>query len=867
MLHLRKILLLLTIFLSFVLHSEEEHKQNDIEINLWPILSYKDTPDGGKNLSALLIFNSTLDEFGNQKEIYLFPLFYNIKKEEGNHFGSLIYFTGPEYKIIPPLLSATWVNTAGIKSTWITPMFHIETNKNNSITELHLFNYFYSPGSHIFAPLAWNIKTGNGKHHGLIPLYAKGPNYWTVPLGLSISYINDYHEKIIWITPLFHYKMDNKKNIISSHVLNGYFFNDYRGDHIGIFPLFFKGPDYIIIPPILTSIKKYDDNSISTWITPLFHLNKDTGNNLKSFHLLNIYGFKEKNKLHGGIVPLLFAGPDYWVVPPLLSWSSKTPDNNISTWLTPLFHLTKNKNNEFKSFHFINTYSFKGLDGRHNGFVPFWFSGPDYWVIPPALSAEWKTKKNSTHTWITPLFHQEKSIDDKLISFHYFNYYGYETDNGWKKGFAPLWYVGSNYLISPFLLSGTWENTKGDKNLWLTPLYHETTDKQGELLNRHFLNYYSFTKDEEIHRSLFPIFFNGPDYTLIPPLLSGIWKDNIGDQNLWITPFFHKTNDINNNLQSYHLLNFLAENKAEGWEYNLFPIYKQTPTSWSSPILLSGAWKENRRDHLWLTPLFHITKDENKVVESFHLGPYLNFENKKHILLPIAWYFGKDKPNDDVHYGILPLFIGGSDYFISPLGYGFGEKENFHFGLFPIFAKSPKSLIIPPLLTASWKTNLNEKKTWITPLFHKNEKYNGNITSMHILNYYYTPDFSTIFPVFYTWKTLSGDYSMLIPPFVGFFEGEKLNESILFHAQPITFQKAQDDFEFNLLWQLFHIKKDKNNTELTIGPLWHSNKPRDNKPMEYQILGGLFARDVNYILEQIRYRIMWFLTLTPWRSY
>ena len=108
---------------------------------------------------------------------------------------------------------------------------------------------------------------------------------------------------------------------------------------------------------------------------------------------------------------------------------------------------------------------------------------------------------------------------------------------------------------------------------------------------------------------------------------------------------------------------------------------------------------------------------------------------------------------------------------------------------------------------------------------------------------------------------------MLIPPFIGFFEGEKLSESIVFHAQPITFQKAQDDFEFNLLWQLFHIKKDENNTELTIGPLWHSNKPRDNKPMEYQVLGGIFAKDVNYVLEQFRYRIIWFLTLTPWTSY
>jgi hypothetical protein len=386
------------------------------------------------------------------------------------------------------------------------------------------------------------------------------------------------------------------------------------------------------------------------------------------------------------------------------------------------------------------------------------------------------------------------------------------------------------------------------------------------MINKHILNYFSFSKNDKVHRSLFPIFFNGPEYTVIPPLLSGKWTDKSGDNNLWITPLFHKTDDINSDLQSYHLLNFFAQNSEDGWEYDLFPIYRKTPTSWSSPILLSGGWTERNKEHLWLTPLFHLTTNEDKKFESFHIGPYLNYKNRNHILFPLAWYFGKEKPDDDVHYGVLPLFIGGSDYFVSPLGYGFGEKEDFHFGLFPIFAKSPKSLIIPPLLTASWENELKETKTWITPLFHKNTNYNGEISSLHVLNYFYTPDFSTLIPIFYSWSTNSGKYSMLLPPFIGYFKGNKLNESLLFHSQPITFQKAGDNFEFNLLWQLFHLKKDQEDTEVTIGPLWHSTKPSE-KPMQYQILGGLFAKDINYLLNQFRYRIFWFLSLTPWKSY
>lgn len=925
---------------SFFAFSDEKAKENDFDINLWPILSYKDNSEGGKDLSALFIFNRKTDGEGNQKELFLFPLFYNFKKENGSHFGSLLYFNGPDYRVIPPLLSASWTNFYGEKSTWITPLYHSKKNSEGKLESLHFLTYFYSPGRHIFAPLAWNIKTEYGRHHGFIPLYAKGPKYWTVPLGLSLSWENYKGERTTWITPLYHLTKDSDDKLKSFHLLNIYRFRDGKEYHNGFFPLWFKGRDYWLFTPLLSGSYTDIDSDRNTWITPLFHLSLDKKKKFKSFHFINTYAYKDEDGTHKGFFPLWLDGPDYWFLPPLLSYSNTDKDNNRTTWITPLFHLTLTPEKDVKSMHFLNYYNFKDdvSNKSHKGVVPLWFSGPGYNIIPPLLTASWTTRDKSKHLWITPFFHQKRSEDKDLLSFHYFNYYGYKTEKGWKKGFAPFFYIGPDYWVSPLLLSASWKDNKGYKNTWITPLYHKKVDRQGELVNSHLLNYYSFTdRGNKKHWSLFPLMFKGPDYWVSPPILSGGWENSIGDKTtwitplfhktenkegeinslhflnyykfksdykshsglvplyfkgdnylfippllsgsyknrnsesyLWITPLFHKSKDKEDNLTGFHFLNFIGDKEEKGWRYNLFPLFNKGPEDWYSPILLSGFWREGNKKNLWLTPLFHISKKETGVkneITSMHLGPYINFDKNKHFIFPIAWYWGKDHPNDSFHYGLLPLFVGGKDYFISPLGYGYGGADNFHFGLFPIFAKSPKSLIIPPLLTASWIDRKMNKRTWITPLFHKNSDSNGDITSLHLLNYFYTPKFSTFFPIQYSWKTEKGRYSMLFPPFIGSFKGEKLSESLLFNFQPILYQSAGDSYEFNFLWRLFHIKRDNGMTELTIGPFWNSDSPLDGRPMEFQVLGGLFARDVNYILEQYRYRALWIITLGTWRDF
>jgi hypothetical protein len=85
--------------------------------------------------------------------------------------------------------------------------------------------------------------------------------------------------------------------------------------------------------------------------------------------------------------------------------------------------------------------------------------------------------------------------------------------------------------------------------------------------------------------------------------------------------------------------------------------------------------------------------------------------------------------------------------------------------------------------------------------------------------------------------------------------------------KPILYQDAGEDYEFNPLWRLFHLRKEAGASRLMLGPLWWSEKPRPHVPKEYQILGGLFARDCDYDEKSYRHRILWFFPIGAEQSF
>src|SRR6185503_1696858 len=83
---------------------------------------------------------------------------------------------------------------------------------------------------------------------------------------------------------------------------------------------------------------------------PFFHVTTMPQGGVHSWHVLNFltgpnyhmflplyYSVDE----HLGILPpALLKGPDYFVAPPVLSGQWRHSDGDLSTWITPLFHLT-----------------------------------------------------------------------------------------------------------------------------------------------------------------------------------------------------------------------------------------------------------------------------------------------------------------------------------------------------------------------------------------------------------------------------------------------------------------------------------------------------------------------------------------------
>ena len=46
-----------------------------------------------------------------------------------------------------------------------------------------------------------------------------------------------------------------------------------------------------------------------------------------------------------------------------------------------------------------------------------------------------------------------------------------------------------------------------------------------------------------------------------------------------------------------------------------------------------------------------------------------------------------------------------------------------------------------------------------------------------------------------------------------------------------------------------------------VGPLWNWERPKPGVPAQFQVLGGLLARDSDYERELYRYRIFWLIPL------
>jgi hypothetical protein len=881
---------------------EESRSEFVVDVNLWPILESTTLPTGEHRTAFWPLFHvSTRPQGGVHSwhvlnfltgpNYHMFlPLYYSVDADLG--ILPPVFLSGADYWASLPLLSGSWRYADGDETTWVTPLFHVTRKANGDVRNLHAGFYFEGENSWSLPLLLTGSWTGldgsdtllitplfhrtldiRGEIESLHALfYFQGAGYWALPPLLTWQDRDDAGAGNLWVTPLFHWSTDQH--------------GAFRGAHLGPY---FQGTDYWFLLPLAGS-GTYDDGSSTTWITPLYHVARNKDGTVKNFHVgpyvegddwwtippLLLAGWHdaggnahmtmgwifcaESDKVglkSASLCPIfLWERDDSWCVFPLLSGQNTHSDHSQTTWITPLFHLETDAKGEVDAFHI----------------GPYW-EGRDYWTVPPLLSWHVNYSENVATTWLlAPIFHWT-SDKNGAESAHLFP--------------AAFW-KRDDYLWVPPLLSASWKAENGNQILWITPLFHETRNKDGDLLDVHVGPY-----------------LQGEDYWGIPPLLSGGWHHPGGGETTWLTPLFHVTTEAGGDIESLHVgpyfqgRNYWAIPPLLSWHRHyadgvdatwltpafhvttdpagdlksahLFPaVFYERDDYFVVPPALSGSWREKDGGHTtWVTPLFHVTEDKDGDLESLHVLP--------------AWFWKRDD-----YWVVPPLLSGGGAHadgaqttWITPIVHWTEDRtsdlESLH--VFPfVFWKRDDYWTAPLLLSGGVTRPDGSSRRWISPFYHDEYAADGSLRSRHMLNYFDGADYHHFVPVFWDWKganqvrhtmvlpplfvqteEANGDVTGSLPwPLISWRHGKELDTSLGMELRPFVYQTGGEQVEFNFLWRLFSVLREEDSTRVMVGPFWHSTRPNVPDAMtKFQILGGLFARDCNYETQRYRYRLLW----------
>ncbi|HAK95278.1 MAG TPA: hypothetical protein DCM87_09810 [Planctomycetes bacterium] len=856
-----------------------------------------------------------------------------------------LYQRTPKGWFVPPLVSGGWEEEDGGRSTWVTPFFHHRSDAEGT-RSFHVLNYLHGRDYDVLLPLAYAGGEEGRRRFGIIPLYFHGPGYRCLPLLMSGIRRPDEGGHRLWVTPLFHHS-EHADGATSWHFLNyfhaprfkflfplAYLGGEEGARYGGIIPLYFQGPKTACLPLLLSGSTPYGEKGRTTWVTPFFNYAHD-GEGTSWWHALSYfhgpdydvlfplaYRVGQPGERYAGIVPLYFQSPTTVCVPPLLSGSRRWGEKGRTTWVTPFFHYTHDGEgrawmhalnyfqgptyNSFAPFVFSfgepgekhlwalpfymhgPDYRFLlplvyavGEEGRkYRGVVPLYFESPRSIVVPPALFGRWDHEDGGRSTWVTPFFHRMTDGEGRSW-WHVLNYfqgpdykllpplaYEFGEEGERYRGIVPLYFESPGMGCAPFLLSGWWKKGDGGRTCWATPLFHYTDDGVNAP-SFHVLNYFQgpgyksffplvFVNDDG-GLAVAPLFAGGKNYLYLPPALSCWYRNAEGGRTLWVTPFFRHATDGEGRTW-FHALNYFQSPDSRC----LFPFFYHSDDGdlWLAPgyfggkdylclpPLLSG-WRrrDDGGDSLWVTPLFHRTRDG--------AGG--------------SWWH------------LLNYFQGPNHKLLFPFFYSVGSPEERHLGVIPLYFQTPTACSVPLALSASWRRKDGGRTTWVTPLFHQRTAADGALQSRHLLNWFETERFQTLFPAY--WR--AGDTRAFVPPlYVSYANedggrtrsvlwplsaartgGSALDRSWSTQLKPFVYQRAGDDYEFNFLWRLFHVRRMGARSQLAVSPLWWSESGGEGTPAGYQILGGLFARDCNYTRKTYRYRLLWVIPVSGDRTY
>ena len=535
--------------------------------------------------------------------------------------------------------------------------------------------------------------------------------------------------------------------------------------HRMLVPLWAGGPGYTVVPPLLSAGWTGSDGSRHRWATPLYHHTVGPDGRIQDQHALLwwrsggtqvLLPLAYRSASHAGIAPLWFAGPDWWVAPPALSFRwGRAGREGTRTWLTPLAGWTEDGSGRVDGFH-VGTYVHRrhsdvlwpvawarGRPGeRHYGVLPVWAHGPGYWMIPGALTGMgWDER--STSAWLTPLAHVS-TRRGSLSGAH----------------LGLWWWTPRSTGIFPIAWLG---GPPGERTGAVLPLYWAGRDTQVLLP----IAWRHRNRNDPADRSLgvLPVWVQGRDWWSIPALLTGR-SATAGSSSTWVTPLAHRTvtadgaghQHLGPWIQHWSPATATAPATAFrgllpiAWRTTagdaattaILPAWLQGPGWWVAPPAMTGRWDNaDGGTTTWVTPLAHRRSDRQGMT-SQHAG---------------LWWQGRTRLPPDADGA-----VNQDDWrWLVPLWYRHTAVRSgtaaVHSGLIPLAMRWPGGWAVPPALTVHARTASGGAVTWVTPLASWQTAPDGILEHLRIATWYQDRERTMLAPLWF-----QGPGGWAVPP-------------------------------------------------------------------------------------------------------
>src|SRR5205807_1425645 len=138
-----------------------------------------------------------------------------------------------DYWIVPLALSGSSTKDHGGTRTWITPLAHVDRDRDGRFENAHVLNYFHGSTYDVVFPVVWATGHAGNRHYAVVPAWFQGERWWCAPLALSGGATHRDGSSTLWVTPLAHLDRDPDGTIHDAHLLN-YF---HGKNHDVLFPL------------------------------------------------------------------------------------------------------------------------------------------------------------------------------------------------------------------------------------------------------------------------------------------------------------------------------------------------------------------------------------------------------------------------------------------------------------------------------------------------------------------------------------------------------------------------------------------------------------------------------------------------------